>query len=53
METVADLQLYSFKAQEENKGKFITTGLWRYSRHPNYFGEATFGWGIFIMACSF
>lgn len=53
METIADLQLYLFKQNAENKGKFITTGLWRYSRHPNYFGEATFGWGLFIMACSF
>jgi steroid 5-alpha reductase family enzyme len=53
IETVADLQLYMFKAIQENKGKFMTSGLWRYSRHPNYFGEATFGWGLYIVACSF
>lgn len=53
IETIADLQLYLFKAKGENKGKFMTTGLWRYSRHPNYFGEATFNWGLFIVACSF
>jgi steroid 5-alpha reductase family enzyme len=49
---VADLQLKFFKKNPENKGKFMTCGLWRFSRHPNYFGEAVFWWGIFIVACS-
>ena len=53
LETIADWQLYTFKKDEKNKGLFLTEGLWRYSRHPNYFGEAVFWWGIFIVACSF
>ena len=35
-----------------NKGKLLTTGLWKYSRHPNYFGEALMWWGTYIIACS-
>ena len=48
-ETISDYQLARFKNDPENKGKIITTGLWRYSRHPNYFGEALLWWGIFII----
>ena len=33
-------------------GKLLTTGLWQYTRHPNYFGEATQWWGVFLMAVS-
>ena len=47
-ETIADFQLAKFKRSPDNKGKIITTGLWKYSRHPNYFGEALLWWGIFI-----
>jgi steroid 5-alpha reductase family enzyme len=50
-EAIGDYQLKRFKARDENKGKIITKGLWRYSRHPNYFGEAVLWWGIFLM-CS-
>ncbi|NLV48630.1 MAG: DUF1295 domain-containing protein [Clostridiaceae bacterium] len=51
-EAVGDYQLKRFKAKSSSKGKLITTGLWRYTRHPNYFGEAVQWWGIFIMALS-
>ena len=51
MEMAADKQLQAFRDDPTNKGKIITTGLWRYSRHPNYFGEAVCWWGISIIAC--
>ncbi len=49
-ETVGDFQLYQFKQDPANKGKIMKQGLWRYTRHPNYFGEATLWWGIWLMA---
>ncbi|MBX2945051.1 MAG: DUF1295 domain-containing protein [Cyclobacteriaceae bacterium] len=52
-ESVGDYQLKQFKSVPENKGKIITTGLWRYTRHPNYFGEVVQWWGIFLMAVTF
>ena len=52
VETVADLQLTRFKANPDNRGRVLDTGLWRYSRHPNYFGDAVFWWGIFGVAAS-
>ncbi|NLO37063.1 MAG: DUF1295 domain-containing protein [Clostridiaceae bacterium] len=51
-EVVGDRQMRQFKANPANRGKLITTGLWRYTRHPNYFGEALLWWGIFLMAAS-
>jgi steroid 5-alpha reductase family enzyme len=51
-EVVGDAQLRAFKQKSENKGKLMTTGLWAYTRHPNYFGEAVMWWGIFIIALS-
>lgn len=51
-ETVADYQLYQFKNNPQNKGKILTYGLWRYSRHPNYFGECLVWWGFFVFALS-
>ncbi len=49
-ETVADWQLSQFKAKVSNKGKVLATGLWRYSRHPNYFGECCVWWGFYLFA---
>ncbi|MCS6983904.1 MAG: DUF1295 domain-containing protein [Leptospiraceae bacterium] len=51
-ETVADLQLYFFKKRPENQGKICTTGLWRYSRHPNYFFEILVWWSYALYAIS-
>lgn len=49
-ETIGDLQLMRFKSDPANKGKLITTGLWKYTRHPNYFGEAVLWWGYYLIA---
>ncbi len=49
-EFMSDWQLRRFRTTPGNKGKILYTGLWRYSRHPNYFGEATLWWGIYIMS---
>ncbi len=47
-ESVGDLQLTRFRADPANKGKVLDTGLWRYTRHPNYFGDACVWWGIWL-----
>jgi steroid 5-alpha reductase family enzyme len=49
-ETVGDWQLARFKAEPDNRGKVLDSGLWRYTRHPNYFGELTQWWGLFLIA---
>ena len=51
-EAIGDRQLRKFLKNPVNKGKIIQSGLWRYTRHPNYFGEITMAWGLFIMAIS-
>jgi steroid 5-alpha reductase family enzyme len=48
IEAVADAQKAAFRAKEENRGRFVASGLWRYSRHPNYFGEMLVWWGLFV-----
>ena len=53
VEAVADWQKSAFRAKAENNGRFIATGLWRYSRHPNYFGEMLVWWGLFLYAVPF
>ncbi|MFO0112909.1 MAG: DUF1295 domain-containing protein [Sphingomonadaceae bacterium] len=50
-ETIGDTQLNAFRANPANKGKVLDTGLWRYTRHPNYFGDACTWWGIWLIAC--
>ena len=50
IEVVADNQKRRFRAREENKDAFITSGLWAWSRHPNYFGEITLWIGIAVIA---
>ena len=49
-EAVGDRQLLTFVRNPANKGKLMTSGLWRYTRHPNYFGEVTLWWGIWLIA---
>ena len=49
VESVADEQLRRFRAERANRGKVLDTGLWRYSRHPNYFGEALLWWGFGVI----
>ena len=49
-ESVGDFQLSRFKADPDNKGKVMDRGLWRYTRHPNYFGELAQWWGLFLIA---
>ena len=50
IEFIADEQLKKFVKTNTVKGKTLTTGLWAYSRHPNYFGETSFWWGLFFFA---
>ena len=49
-ESVGDLQLARFKADPQNAGRVMDRGLWRYTRHPNYFGDACVWWGIALVA---
>jgi steroid 5-alpha reductase family enzyme len=51
-EAVGDLQLLRFRRDPANKGRLMTSGLWRYTRHPNYFGEVTLWWGVWLIAAA-
>src|SRR3546814_8217356 len=50
IESIADAQLHAFRRHRANRGRILDTGLWRYSRHPNYFGDALVWWGIWLLA---
>jgi steroid 5-alpha reductase family enzyme len=49
-EAVGDWQLSRFRSDPANEGKLLTSGVWRYTRHPNYFGDATQWWGFYLFA---
>ncbi len=51
-EATADWQLRRFRSDPGNTGRVLDRGLWRYSRHPNYFGDALVWWGLYLVACS-
>lgn len=51
-ESISDYQLFAFMKDEANHGKLMRYGLWRYSRHPNYFGEVVQWWALFLLALS-
>jgi len=51
-EIVSDAQLKRFVSNTTNRGKIIQSGLWKISRHPNYFGESVIWWGIFLVSIS-
>lgn len=51
-EAVGDAQLRRFKADPANRGRVLRSGLWRYTRHPNYFGDATLWWGLWCFAAA-
>jgi len=51
-ESIGDGQLQAFKTNPENKGKYLRFGVWKHSRHPNYFGTTAVWWGIFLVAIS-
>jgi steroid 5-alpha reductase family enzyme len=51
-EVVGDYQLARFKADPSNRGHVLDRGLWRYTRHPNYFGDATLWWGLYVIAAA-
>ncbi|MFI6353605.1 DUF1295 domain-containing protein [Streptomyces sp. NPDC050743] len=50
-EAVGDAQLARFKADPANRGRIMDRGLWRLTRHPNYFGDFCVWWGLFLVAC--
>jgi len=52
-EAIGDHQMRKFKSLPQNKGKIIQSGLWKYTRHPNYFGECVLWWGIALFAFPF
>jgi steroid 5-alpha reductase family enzyme len=51
-QAMGDHQLKRFRQQADSQGQVLDSGLWRYTRHPNYFGEATLWWGFYLIALS-
>ncbi len=51
-ESIGDWQLARFKSDPDNKGRVMDRGLWRYTRHPNYFGDACVWWGVYLVAAA-
>ena len=51
-EAMGDLQLTRFKSDPSNQGNLLNTGVWKYSRHPNYFGDAAQWWGFYLLAAA-
>ena len=49
-EAIGDFQLLRFKKNPGNRGRVIASGLWKHTRHPNYFGEVTLWWGVWLIA---
>lgn len=52
-ETIADWQKINFKKKKENRDKWMDSGIWKYARHPNYFGKMLVWWGIFVANINF
>ncbi|MBN2616837.1 MAG: DUF1295 domain-containing protein [Spirochaetales bacterium] len=53
IEIISDRQKFNFKNNPENKGRWMEKGLWKYSRHPNYYGEILLWWGLFVTTIPF
>jgi steroid 5-alpha reductase family enzyme len=51
-EIIADVEKYNFRSNRENSKKVCNVGLWGFSRHPNYFGEVSLWWGVFLLGAS-
>ena len=51
-ESIGDWQLARFKAVPGNRGQVMDRGLWRYTRHPNYFGDFLVWWGLYLLAAA-
>jgi len=51
-ESIGDWQLARFKSNPTNQGKVMDRGLWRYTRHPNYFGDICVWWGLYLVAAA-
>ena len=51
-ESIGDWQLARFKAKPDNRGQVMDRGLWRYTRHPNYFGDFMVWWGLYLFAAA-